>query len=360
MSLYLPEQKLGSHSDPGSSSHKFMLKGRQTGSMHRGHSWIFRAETFETMLQWFNDIKALTEKSGEDRNAFVRRSHARSVSGGSFKSVGGSSDGVMDEDEADRVPYSAEESIRGNTVNPSGIAAGVGQSGVGAAAAYGMDNEDASSFRRRPNGGRFPSDIDVNRGLRAPLSPSSGDSSQGEIAAAGALPGSGIEQYSGGAKAPGILPTTYEEHAPTTYDTGEGLSHKMPDRADSTSYGAWIGPTATSASATVVGSAYARHEQKTRSHPPDSESSAPIPVDAITGSESSTSGHTADVSNSQGNGGSLIAVPTTMGSTSSTTKPDTVPAGFDGKMRPAMKAHQSANTISDLHIPGQYPKPAKT
>jgi hypothetical protein len=38
MSLYLPEQKLGSHSSEGSSSNKFMLKGRQTGSMHRGHS----------------------------------------------------------------------------------------------------------------------------------------------------------------------------------------------------------------------------------------------------------------------------------------------------------------------------------
>jgi hypothetical protein len=52
MSLYLPEQKLGSHSSEGSSSNKFMLKGRQTGSMHRGHSWVFRAESFETMSAW--------------------------------------------------------------------------------------------------------------------------------------------------------------------------------------------------------------------------------------------------------------------------------------------------------------------
>jgi hypothetical protein len=49
MSLYLPEQKLGSHSNEGSSSNKFMLKGRQTGSMHRGHSWVFRAESYDTM-----------------------------------------------------------------------------------------------------------------------------------------------------------------------------------------------------------------------------------------------------------------------------------------------------------------------
>ncbi|SLM37125.1 Pleckstrin homology-like domain [Lasallia pustulata] len=72
MSLYLPEQKLGSRSGADSSSHKFMLKGRQTGPMHRGHAWVFRAESRDTMLAWFEDIKNLTEKTGEERNAFVR------------------------------------------------------------------------------------------------------------------------------------------------------------------------------------------------------------------------------------------------------------------------------------------------
>jgi len=56
MSLYLPEQKLGSHSNPGSSSNKFMLKGRQTGSMHRGHSWVFRAESYDTMMAWVSEL----------------------------------------------------------------------------------------------------------------------------------------------------------------------------------------------------------------------------------------------------------------------------------------------------------------
>lgn len=55
MSLYLPEQKLGSHSTFGASSNKFMLKGRQTGAMHRGHSWVFRAESYETMLAWVSN-----------------------------------------------------------------------------------------------------------------------------------------------------------------------------------------------------------------------------------------------------------------------------------------------------------------
>jgi hypothetical protein len=106
MSLYLPDQKLGSKSEPGSSSHKFMLKGRQSGSsMHKGHNWVFRAETHETMLAWYEDIRALTESTGEQRNAFVRK-HARSVSGTSERGTT-SSDG-MEDDEADAAPYSAD------------------------------------------------------------------------------------------------------------------------------------------------------------------------------------------------------------------------------------------------------------
>jgi len=106
MSLYLPDQKLGSHSSSSdSSSHKFMLKGRQSGGMHRGHSWVFRAESYDTMLAWFEAIKILTEKTGTERSAFVRQ-HARSVSGNSQRAFSISSDG-LEEDEADHVPYAA-------------------------------------------------------------------------------------------------------------------------------------------------------------------------------------------------------------------------------------------------------------
>lgn len=152
MSLYLPEQKLGSHSSITSSSHKFMLKGRQTGAMHRGHAWVFRAESHDTMLAWYEDIKSLTEKTGEERNAFVRR-HARSVSGGSHKTGSISSDGAMDEDEADEVPYSANAT---EVQQP-------------------VPKQD--TLERPQPGGRFPSDLDVNRFLQAPLSPSSAASS---------------------------------------------------------------------------------------------------------------------------------------------------------------------------------------
>jgi hypothetical protein len=175
MSLYLPEQKLGSHSSEGASSNKFMLKGRQTGAMHRGHSWVFRAESFDTMMAWFEDIKSLTEKSPQERSAFVRQ-HARSISGTSQKAGSISSDGQIDED--DDEPFSA-----GAVVAPK---------------------QDVLPVRPRP-GGRFPSDLAVNaqRGLQVPLSPSSGSSGFADIdtkdhdvvAAAADLPGSGIGQH---------------------------------------------------------------------------------------------------------------------------------------------------------------------
>lgn len=176
MSLYLPEQKLGSHSNEGASSNKFMLKGRQTGSLHRGHSWVFRAESYDTMMAWFEDIKTLTETSPQERTAFVRQ-HARSVSGTSQKAGSISSDGVLDEE--DDEPFSAQNS---------------------AVAAPGLPRQD--SLPRPPAGGRFPSDLTVNaaRGLQVPLSPSSGSSAFGDqdhdaIAAAAGVPGSGIGEH---------------------------------------------------------------------------------------------------------------------------------------------------------------------
>lgn len=179
MSLYLPEQKLGSHSNEGSSSNKFMLKGRQTGSMHRGHSWVFRAESYDTMNAWYEDIRALTEKSPQERNAFVRQ-HARSVSGTSQRAGSISSDGMMDEE--DEEPFSAS--------NADVVSTG--------------PKQDELPKRPQP-GGRFPSDVNLSRGLQAPLSPSSGSSGFEErevVAAAGTLPGSTMHQYGDTASSP--------------------------------------------------------------------------------------------------------------------------------------------------------------
>lgn len=145
-----------------------MLKGRQTGGMHRGHSWVFRAESYDTMMAWFEDIKNLTEKTGAERNAFIRQ-HARSVSAGSQKPGSISSEG-MDEDEADAVPYSASASQVGN------------------------EKPQQEKRAERPNpGGRFPSAIYINRDSQVPLSPSSPSSSgDRDVVAAAGLPGSGV------------------------------------------------------------------------------------------------------------------------------------------------------------------------
>ncbi|KAI0198656.1 hypothetical protein F4808DRAFT_451894 [Astrocystis sublimbata] len=184
MSLYLPEQKLGSHSSEGGSSNKFILKGRQTGTMHRGHTWVFRAESHDTMMAWYEDIKALTEKSPEELSNFVR-GHARTYSRSSQRSI--SSDGNIDEE--DDVPFTADPAV----TTPS--------------------SRQDSYQKQHHAGGRFPSDIQVNaqRGLQVWNSPTSSGTNIGEpsmmngtsypdhdvIAAAGALPGTGIgENYS--------------------------------------------------------------------------------------------------------------------------------------------------------------------
>ncbi|EHK23262.1 uncharacterized protein TRIVIDRAFT_212461 [Trichoderma virens Gv29-8] len=171
MSLYLPEQKLGSRSSEGGPSNKFLLKGRQTGAMHRGHTWVFRAESHDTMMAWYEDIRALTETSPEERTAFVRSHSRRSTSRSSHRSA--SSDGL--DEEEDEEPFTATE----QDVTPGPLAT-----------------------RRPQPGGRFPSDIQVNaqRGLQVPQSPSSVGSSQEPhapvIAAATAIPGSATEAYS--------------------------------------------------------------------------------------------------------------------------------------------------------------------
>ncbi|CZS92561.1 hypothetical protein WAI453_006700 [Rhynchosporium graminicola] len=179
MSLYLPEQKLGSRSNEGSSSNKFMLKGRQTGSMHRGHSWVFRAESYDTMNAWYEDIRTLTEKSPQERNAFVRQ-HARSISGTLQRAGSVSSDGMMDED--DEEPFTASKA---NIVNTG-------------------PKQDELPTRPKP-GGRFPSDINLSRGLQAPPSHSSGSSGfekNDVVAAGGALPGNAMHQYGDDAASP--------------------------------------------------------------------------------------------------------------------------------------------------------------
>ncbi|KAK4099953.1 hypothetical protein N658DRAFT_428894 [Parathielavia hyrcaniae] len=208
MSLYLPEQKLGSHSAAGSSSNKFVLKGRQTGTMHRGHKWVFRAESFDTMMAWYDDIKAATEQTPEERSNLVR-ANSRSISRLSQRSSV-SSDGVEDEEEP---PFTATAA----SVNPQ--------------QQQQPPRPDSSSLRR-PSGGRFPSDLQVNaqRGLHVPVSPvsvSSGSFNQHDPFAASVSPSSDFGQYLHGNQDPGRARGSERgdfQHASTSDGLAGGLA----------------------------------------------------------------------------------------------------------------------------------------
>ncbi|RVD84508.1 uncharacterized protein DFL_006257 [Arthrobotrys flagrans] len=139
MSLYLPDCTMGSHTQPGANSHKFVVKGRQTGALHRGHSWVFRAETHEDMMGFYENIKKLIELSGPERNAFVAsyQKHHTPPDTATKENGSSSSENGLENDEADEIPYSADRSA--------------------------LVGSEPSIHEPRPEGGRFPSDIDIQR-----------------------------------------------------------------------------------------------------------------------------------------------------------------------------------------------------
>ncbi|KAK8117265.1 Phosphatidylinositol 4-5-bisphosphate-binding protein SLM1 [Apiospora kogelbergensis] len=194
VSLYLPEQKLGSHSTEGGSSNKFVLKGRQTGTMHRGHTWVFRAESHDTMMAWYEDIKALTEKSPEERNHFVQ-GHVRTLSRSSQRSI--SSDGMVDDE--DEEPFVSHENAAAVVASPG-------------------SRQDSVSSRPQP-GGRFPSDIQVNaeRGMQVPHSPS--DASSGFL---------DNSEYAQGAPVNGHVTNDYEAVAAASALPGSQVGEPCP------------------------------------------------------------------------------------------------------------------------------------
>ena len=444
MSLFLPEQKLGNHSEGGGSSHKFMLKGRQSGgSMHRGHSWVFRAESHDTMLAWFADIKELTEKRGEARNEFVRRTHARSISQTSQKapSIVSSEGDMAEEDEADKAPFSGEASVRGQSTSrasegvPAVAVLGVdGADGTNGVGAVEDDRSEAGWRPQRPQpGGRFPSDINVARGLQQPTSPSTlgGESDRDALAAAGALPGSGIpfastpHQHtdlqspvaheaaapaSSAPSAPSAAPAAGQQnyapgHHPNIFATAAGAA--APHETES-SYGEWMAPIAAGAGGAALGAGAMHHHHATNQQPTEpiienvdnskrqmeaassvpayGSSSVPIPVEAenierslsrprgltestqaTTHFAPSTAGaatintvSTAPTDYSEQAPGSGVFVaekPMPMTATLVDTRaPMSTTSGIFGERPTFEKTHTGVMTISDLPVPGSFPK----
>lgn len=345
MSLYLPEQKLGSHSVEGASSNKFILKGRQTGSMHRGHTWVFRAESYDTMLAWYDDIKAMTERSPEERSNFLR-GHGRSISRSSQRSSL-SSDGVDDDEEP---PFTSTAVA----TNPS-------------------SKQDV--LQRRPSGGRFPSDLQVNaqRGLQVPLSPLSVSSGYNEDANGDAIPATDVPPagYAPGPytvpQEPGGVGTTGQEgrngtypllaHPDTTMATNSvkrtgSLTHPVPRTPDGRDI--------------IPGTVYISGSQ---GHPPERLGDGPsVRV------EPGQAGYVSDTGGGLGGDDTAINAGTAPkwpgqsrprnsdrhrndfmdGSVNNSAHLDERPTRPGG----GAVRNDSIPTISHLHIPGEYPKGA--
>jgi hypothetical protein len=138
-------------------------------------------------MAWYEDIKALTERSPEERSNFLR-GHGRSLSRSSQRSSQRSSlssDGVDDDEDP---PF----------LTDTATVVSVNQ----------QPKQDA--LPRRPSGGRFPSDLQVNaqRGLQVPRSPLSVSSGYNENNDGDAFAGSSGQNASGpqdrGLQEPGL------------------------------------------------------------------------------------------------------------------------------------------------------------
>jgi len=363
-----------------------------------------RAETYDTMLAWYSDISNLIEKTGDERNAFVRR-HTRSMSTGSARSV--SSDGGLEEDEADQVPFSAQQSM------------------------LNQPTQEAEPAPSRPSpGGRFPSDIQINRGLQAPLGPSSGSSSEvgnDLTSASGGLQGTypsyqpdpsqydqrnqyqqyqqpipshtynqdvygyNVESFENPAPVPAPGPVSVQSQ--TSYYAKNPPTNPAPNdyqqlpqsqqayrteqsfgRHDST-YGNWMTPATGGAALGALGvGAYAHHQQdptiQDRQQPqPSLADSKEITTQPIPERHPD---HTAFLTSpvvapillpSEGEAESLATTPSVahqpfLGMPEAllpAAAPDTAANGRP--MNPGMGKRQNTDfSVSDLHVPGEYPK----
>ncbi len=364
-----------------------MLKGRQTGSMHRGHSWVFRAESFETMTSWYEDIKILTEKSPQERNAFVRQ-HARSISGTSQKAGSISSDGIMDEE--DEEPFSAANS---------------------AVVAPGPKQDEP---KRPQPGGRFPSQLSVDtlsqRGLHAPLSPSSGSSGFGDvqdrnvIAAASSLPASGIGNHYGAdpsspthaalvnqqAREDGINPYTSQpinnvhrlENHPSQAQAADGLAtaglgaaagvagseayrHHEDEKAAAEYRQKQEQQAALESSTIAAPDTYEQESEQQAAHEAAINAAPDAPLTPVASDSKFISGGRSqgDVSSA----GTDLTSETYPEQANNGLKTQDVPNPLETVLRPltqdlarptlaAGQNHQSVQSISQLHVPGEFPR----
>lgn len=371
------------------------------------------------MLAWYSDISNLIEKTGDERNAYVRR-HTRSMSAGSARSV--SSDGGLEEDEADQVPFSTQQSM------------------------LNQPTQEAEPAPRPSPGGRFPSDIQVNRDLQAPVGPSSGSSSEvgNDLAtASGGLqgtyspyqtdlnrydqydqyqhyqqprPNQAYNQDTYGYNTDNLYPQTtpipapvqqqnsyYANNPPTNTALNEHKStmssaqdptqtqsvqaqrlayprQQSLERHDST-YGNWMAPAAGGATLGALGTgAYTHHQNQDLQN--QQQSQLPLIDRTQTATELKPNptaqplpdghpDHTAPLTNpvfapipvtSEREPDSLTTTPSTahqpfLGGPEAALAAAASEKGVNGgPVNPGMKRQNTDFSVSDLHVPGQYPK----
>lgn len=69
MSLSLSECSVAEHSKKDSSEHKFILHAKQNGIIHRGHNWVFKCDSYESMISWYHNLKRFTSFNSNQEKA---------------------------------------------------------------------------------------------------------------------------------------------------------------------------------------------------------------------------------------------------------------------------------------------------
>lgn len=65
-------KKAKSDSDQG--NNKFILRTNSNGLIHRGHNWVFKVDSYGDMMEWFENIKALSSLPNyDDKCKFVNK-----------------------------------------------------------------------------------------------------------------------------------------------------------------------------------------------------------------------------------------------------------------------------------------------
>lgn len=300
------------------------------------------------MMAWYQDIRALTERTPQERSDFAR-SYSRAGSRASVGVASISSD-VAEDDEEDR-------------------AFGASAADMNVVAAGGRAQEQRAHAHRLPSpnpGGRFPSDdvvVSPSRGLQqGPLSPDSvtsptsgfDGSSAGptvvatevvqRTTAAGLAPGTAEVSRTNGAPVPSSHPTgasslSTEHRGTPSSVNGRGTHNESPISVSASKTHYIAGANGTLGKVTPYrsdsGGSLARAV-------PESGAAIKTAATVLGGEQCVASNLAQEHEEEQGSLGGM------MGASGGTS--------VDGSERPTAPRAETTQTISNLHIPGEYPK----